>query len=147
MTHSRKQHTPPSPNASAVEPTARDFDTLSKRGEPASARRVPRPDVDEGTDPELMEYGGGPSFDDVYSTPLLDWTFEWRNVGRHDGHMASLVVTRNETGLPWTDGWTAGDEALEALMSEAMTDLERERDQRASLARARAPAAMNPDGE
>ncbi len=107
-------------------------------GEPASARRVPRPDVDEGTDPELMEYGGGPSFDDVYTTALLDWTFEWRNVGRHDGHMASLVVLRNETGLPWTDGWTTGDEALEAVISAAMTDLDRDLDQSLRPA-ARAP--------
>jgi hypothetical protein len=74
-------------------------------------------------DLELTEYGGGPSFDEVYTTPLLDWTFESRNVGRHDGHMANLIVTRNETGLPWVDGWTKGDEALEDLMSAAMAEL------------------------
>ena len=80
-------------------------------GQPGLVRRVPRPDADEGMNPELVEYGGGPSFDEVYTTPLLDWTFESRNVGRHDGHMANLIVTRNETGLPWADGWTKGDEA------------------------------------
>jgi len=96
-------------------------------GEPGLLRRVTRPDADEGMDPELREYGGGPSFDEVYTTPLLDWTFESRNVGRHDGHMANLIVTRNETGLPWVDGWTAGDEALEALMSAAMAELDRNR--------------------
>ncbi len=92
-------------------------------GEPGLLRRVPRPDVDE-EDPAEVEYGGGPSFDDVYTTPLLDWTFEWRNVGRSDGHMASLVVTRNDTGLPWVDGWTKGDEALEAIISAAMAELD-----------------------
>jgi hypothetical protein len=60
----------------------------------------------------------------VYTTPRLDWTFESRNVGRSDGHMASLIVTRNDTGLPWTDGWTDGDERLEALMNTAMAEME-----------------------
>jgi hypothetical protein len=114
-------------------------------GTPGSARRVLRPDVDE-EDPELVEYGGGPSFDDVYTTALLDWILEWRNVGRSDGHMASLVVTRNETGLSWTDGWTPGDEALEAIISAAMADLDEQLDEPVRPAarapvRAAAPAA------
>ncbi len=103
-------------------------------GTPATVRHVPRPDlddlddVDEGTDPtdpETLEYGGGPSFDGVYTTPLLDWVFESRNVGRHDGHMANLRVTRNGTGLPWVDGWSEGDEALDRLLSDAMNELDR----------------------
>ena len=92
-------------------------------GTPATAERVLRPDVDEA-DPETIEYGGGQSFDLVYRTPLLDCVFESRNVGRHDGHMANLVVTRNETGLPWIDGWSQGDEALDNLMSQMMDDLD-----------------------
>ena len=87
-------------------------------GTPVSMRRIPRPDLPRD------EWGGGPGFDLVYQTPRLDWTFASRNVGRSDGHMASLVVTRNDTGLPWTDGWTEGDETLEALMNAAMEDLE-----------------------
>ena len=102
-------------------------------GEPGLLRRVPRPDADEGMNQELVEYGGGPSFDEVYTTPLLDWVFESRNVGRHDGHMAALRVTRNETGLPWADGWTKGDEALEDLMSAAMAQLDSELDKRDSV--------------
>ena len=35
---------------------------------------------------------------------------------------------------PWVDGWTQGDETLEALMSVAMTELDRERNQRRALA-------------
>lgn len=94
-------------------------------GEPGSVRRVARPDADVDVDVELLERGGGLSFDDVYITPLLDWTMESRNVGRHDGHMANLVVTRNETGLPWVDGWSEGDEALDRLLSAAMNELDR----------------------
>ena len=112
--------------AQSEEGAPRSADGKWKRilGEPGLLRRVPRPDTDEGMDPELVEYGGGPSFDEVYTTPLLDWTFESRCVGRHDGHMANLIVTRNETGLPWVDGWTGGDEALEDLMSAAMAELD-----------------------
>ena len=113
-------------------------------GEPGLLRRVPRPDVDEGMNPELVEYGGGPSFDEVYTTPLLDWTFESRNVGRHDGHMANLIVTRNETGLPWADGWTAGDEALEDLMSAAMAELDAQ-ETTGSRAQERPSAPMSVD--
>jgi len=94
-------------------------------GIPAMVRYVPRPDADEGTDPEMLEYGGGHSFDQVYTTALADWVFESRNVGRHDGHMANLRVTRNETGLPWVDGWSEGDEALDRLLSAAMNELDR----------------------
>jgi len=93
---------------------------------------VARPDVAlpwDGSAPDQewqdqIEYGGGPSFDDVYTTALLDGRFESRNVGRHDGHMAALVVTRNETGLPWVDGWSEGDEALDRLLSAAMNELD-----------------------
>ena len=47
--------------------------------------------------------------------------------------MAALRVTRNETGLPWVDGWSEGDEALEALMSAAMAELDSELDRQDSL--------------
>ena len=70
------------------------------------------------------EYGGGPSFDRVYTTPKLDWTFESRNVGQKEGHMARILVTRNETGLVWRDGWTDGDEDLEAIITAAMFELD-----------------------
>jgi hypothetical protein len=95
-----------------------DPDWKQVLGTPISGRRVPRPDL------PWDEHGGGPGFDLVYTTPRLDWTFESRNVGRSDGHMASLIVTRNDTGLPWADGWTDGDEALESLMNAAMAELE-----------------------
>ena len=58
----------------------------------------------------------------MYTTPRLDWVLQWRNVGRSDGHMLSLIVTRNETGLSWVDGWTRGDEVLEVLMNAAMDE-------------------------
>jgi hypothetical protein len=143
-----------STSGGAIQGARADTDAASldwKRalGAPGSSRRVPRPDVDEGADPELLEYGGGPSFDDVYATPLLDWVFESRNVGRHDGHMAATVVTRNETGLPWVDGWTGGDEALDALISAAMTDLDEQIEDQLRGAAERAPvpdAAPAPPG-
>ena len=69
-------------------------------------------------------YGGGPSFDRVYQTPHLDWRLESRNVGRGDGHMARILVTRNETGLPWRNGWTEGDMALEAVITAAMVEID-----------------------
>jgi len=87
-------------------------------GSPGRVTHLPRPD--KGT----SDYGGGPSFDRVYSTPRLDWTFESRNVGRSDGHMARVIVTRNETGLPWKDGWSEGDQALEALITAAMSEMD-----------------------
>jgi len=72
-------------------------------------------------------YGGGPSFDRKYTTPKLDWTLESRNVGRRDGHMARIVVTRNETGLPWNNGWSDGDDDLEAVLSAAMFEIDQPR--------------------
>ncbi len=96
-------------------------------GTPATVRHVPRPDADTGANSESVEYGGGQSFDDVYTTALVDFVFESRNVGRHDGHMAAVRVTRNETGLPWVDGWTEGDEVLDRLLTAAMTELDRNR--------------------
>lgn len=86
-------------------------------GEPGAVTRT----VHDQTPPCL--YGGGPSFDQVYITPKLDWRFESRNVGRRDGHMARIVVTRNETGLAWRNGWTQGDEDLEALITAAMYEI------------------------
>lgn len=87
-------------------------------GSPGRMTHLPRPD--RGT----SDYGGGPSFDRLYTTPQLDWTFESRNVGRSDGHMARVIVTRNETGLPWKDGWSAGDETLEELITAAMVEID-----------------------
>jgi len=117
-------------------------------GEPGTARHVPRPDADResGLDAKDLDHGGGPSFDRVYTTALLDWRLESRNVGRHDGHMANLVVTRNGTGLPWADGWSKEDEALDALMSVAMADLDKECDKERNrqLTAARTPASPIP---
>lgn len=88
-------------------------------GTPGTVRFLPRYDL------PWDEWGGGPGFDQKYHTPRLDWTFESRNVSRSDGHMANIVVTRNETGLPWVDGWTEGDGPLDDLMALAMVDLDR----------------------
>ena len=79
------------------------------------------PDHPESPD---CAYGGGPSFERCYTTPRLDWTLESRNVGQKEGHMARIVVTRNETGLLWKDGWQSGDEDLEAVMTAAMFEMD-----------------------
>jgi hypothetical protein len=70
-----------------------------------------------------MDYGGGPSFDDVYATPLLDWTFEWRNVGRHDGTWRILSSPQRH-GPALGRRVDRGDEVLEALIGAAMAALD-----------------------
>lgn len=70
------------------------------------------------------EYGGGPSFERRYTTPKLEWVFKSRNVGQKEGHMARVIVIRNDTGLLWKDGWTDGDEDLEAVITAAMFEID-----------------------
>ena len=90
-------------------------------GTPVSVTSVLRPDQDpEGN----LDYGGGPSFDLIYTAPCLEAVFESRNVGRHDGHMCSVRLTCNETGLPWVDGWQDGDEHLRRMLDAMMSETE-----------------------
>jgi len=87
-------------------------------GEPGSVTMTVYPALSD------TEYGGGPDFDRTYTTPRLQWRLESRNVGQTEGHMARLIVTRNETCLPWTTGWTQEDQALEALVTAAMFEID-----------------------
>ena len=87
-------------------------------GTPITAVRTPVPE--DGLDVEMVEYGGGPSHDITFTAPNIEFVCQSRNLGRHDGHCVAWVVNRNDTNLPWGDGWQPEDFPLAALMYQCL---------------------------